>query len=115
MRRKRPLRRRPQPVPTVRPEPAHGLASYANQFEVGYNAFEFLFDFGQDYAEGEHRGTAHARIVTVPAYAKVFLGVLDRSIGEYEALYGVIALPPQSPGVEPPAEGGSPWLEPEVR
>lgn len=105
MRRQRPQRRRPSTGPAVRPEPACGLASYVNQFEVGYNAFEFLFRFGQDYADRAPGGTAHARIVTVPAYAKVFLGVLDRSVGEYEAQYGEIALPPQAPGFEPPTEG----------
>ena len=42
---------------------------YANYFKVGYNAFEFLFDFGQQYSETEE-GKLYTRIVTSPCYAK---------------------------------------------
>ena len=45
------------------------VAVYANQFEIGFNAFEFLFDFGQVYDEDATE--AHWRVVTAPAYAKV--------------------------------------------
>jgi Protein of unknown function (DUF3467) len=91
MHRQRHSRRQTRPVPGQAPE----LAAYANQFEVGYNAFEFLFDFSQDYADGAGDGaaSAHTRIVTAPAYAKVFLDLLDRSIVDYEAQFGAIALP----------------------
>lgn len=66
-------------------------AMYANQFEIGYNAFEFLLDFGQDFeAVGETR-VFHTRIATTPAYAKAFRALLDRSIDQYEALFGPIA------------------------
>ena len=82
------------------PEHAGELARYANQFEVGYNAFEFLFDFSQNYANGDLDKTAHARIVTVPAYAKVFLAVLSRTISEYEAQFGKISLPAEALGAE---------------
>lgn len=78
----------PDPDEPERPQPA----VYANHFEVGFNAFEFLFDFGQDY-EGLG-AVAHSIIVTAPAYAKVFRGLLDRSIGDYEAAFGPIASPP---------------------
>ena len=41
---------------------------------------------------------AHTRIVTAPAYAKVFRGLLDRSILEYEAAFGPIGpLPSEDP------------------
>jgi hypothetical protein len=82
-------------------EPGPGGAGYANQFEVGYNAFEFRFDFSQHGGgDNAHSGAVHARVVTVPAYAKVFLGLLDRSIGEYEAQYGVISLSSPASGLE---------------
>ena len=82
------------PAPKAAPE----LAVYANHFEVGYNAFEFLLDFAQDYYGPEGMVAAHTRIVTAPAYAKVFRGLLDRSIVEYEAAFGPIGpLPPEEP------------------
>jgi hypothetical protein len=95
------MRRRTRPARSVKPPsdagPAAGLAAYANQFEVGYNAFEFLLDFSQDYADPGGDGVAatpahaHTRIVTAPAYAKAFLDLLDRSIVDYEAQFGAIA------------------------
>jgi hypothetical protein len=74
------------------PEPA----AYANHFEVGFNAFEFLLDFAQDYDDGDSMTVAHTRIVTAPAYAKVFRELLDRTIAQYEAAFGPIGpLPPE--------------------
>jgi hypothetical protein len=62
---------------------------YANYFKVGHNAFEFLFDFGQNYAEA---GPAllHTRIITTPVYAKSLLALLQESIDQYEQLFGTI-------------------------
>lgn len=101
MRRQRHPRRQTRPPPGLTPELAAELATYANQFEVGYNAFEFLFDFAQDYADGsgDAAASAHTRIVTAPAYAKVFLDLLDRSIVDYEAQFGAIAVPAAVPVV----------------
>jgi len=77
----------PPSVPKAAPE----LAVYANQFEVGFNAFEFLLDFAQEYQSAEGMTVVHTRIVTTPTYAKVLRGLLDRSILEYEAAFGTIA------------------------
>jgi hypothetical protein len=67
---------------------------YANYFEVGHNAFEFLLDFGQHYPEDAtgSRGAArlHTRIVTGPVYAKALLELLRDSIGQYERTFGPI-------------------------
>lgn len=62
---------------------------YANYFKVGHNAFEFLIDFGQLYSQS---GPApfHTRIVTTPVYAKTLLGILQKSIEQYEQLFGTI-------------------------
>lgn len=62
---------------------------YANYFKVGYNAVEFLFDFGQQYAETEE-GDLYTRIVTSPCYAKSLLKVLQESIAQYEKEFGAI-------------------------
>lgn len=71
------------------------VAVYANQFEIGFNAFEFLFDFGQVYDEDATE--AHWRVVTAPAYAKVFRALLDKSISEYEEAFGIIPDPQELP------------------
>jgi hypothetical protein len=60
---------------------------YANYFEIGYNAREFLLDFGQKYAGGDE-GRMHARIITGPMYAKELLRVLAKSIADYERAFG---------------------------
>ena len=48
---------------------------YANHLKVGYNAFEFVLDFGQlDYKNGEAK--LHTRAITSPIYAKALLETL---------------------------------------
>ena len=67
--------------------PAEGR--YANYFRVGHNAFEFLLDFSQFYADStEARG--HTRIITSPAYAKALSEMLRESIRRYEEAFGPI-------------------------
>jgi hypothetical protein len=56
---------------------------YANYFEVGRNAFEFILDFGQFYSE-DQEANLHTRIVTSPAYAKALLDILRESLGEHD-------------------------------
>lgn len=63
---------------------------YANYFKVGYNAFEFLIDFGQYYTEDEGL-QLHTRIVTGPSYAKTLLEILKDSVSQYEVDFGAIA------------------------
>ena len=65
---------------------------YANYFKVGHNAFEFLFDFGQIYAQGRP-APLHTRIITTPVYAKSLLGLLQESVDQYEQLFGAIPDP----------------------
>lgn len=62
---------------------------YANYFKVGYNALEFLIDFGQFYS-GTRTPTLHTRVMTNPSYAKLLLETLQKSIAEYEARFGQI-------------------------
>lgn len=62
---------------------------YANYFEIGHNAFEFLLDFGQEYSNG-FQGRIHTRIVTGPSFAKELLKVLEKSIEQYEQTFGTI-------------------------
>lgn len=61
---------------------------YANTFEIGYNAVEFLIDFGQYHPENGER--FFIRVITCPKYAKELLKVLQCAIDAYENKYGVI-------------------------
>lgn len=56
---------------------------YANYFEIGHNAFEFVLDLGQAYEQGE-RASIHTRIITGPKYAKALCDLLSESIDRYE-------------------------------
>jgi len=60
---------------------------YANHFAVGYNAYEFIFDFGQSFSENEEAELT-VRVVTSPFYAKEFLKTLQKSIEQYEKTFG---------------------------
>jgi uncharacterized protein DUF3467 len=80
-----------QPTHPVQPEhvPAP-LAVYANYYEVGHNAFEFLIDFGQFQPEF---GTVrmHSRMVMGPVHAKLLARLLGEAIARFEAEHGEIA------------------------
>jgi hypothetical protein len=69
------------------PGPREGR--YANYFEVGHNAFEFVVDFAQLYMDGE-KPRFHTRIITGPAYAKSMLEMLHQAIAQYEKSFGAI-------------------------
>ena len=62
---------------------------YSNYVEVGFNAFEFLFAFGQAYSESELAKT-HTKIVMSPHYARNLLETLQTSLSQYEKNYGVV-------------------------
>lgn len=64
-------------------------ARYANVFQVGFNALEFVIDAGQRYGEGPEFAP-NSRIVTGPWYAAQLLRVLQESIREYESQFGAI-------------------------
>jgi hypothetical protein len=62
---------------------------YANYFEIGHNAFEFLMDFGQLYLE-DPEGRMHTRIVTSPMSARRLAEVLNRALRQHEQRHGRI-------------------------
>jgi len=66
----------------------HGLVkgAYANYFEVGHTAFEFVIDFGQAYAN--KTASCHTRIVTSPMYARALLQTLSEALDEYQRRFG---------------------------
>ena len=76
---------------------------YANYFQIGHNAFEFVVDFGQLYSDGQQE-QIHTRIVTGPSYAKEFLVLLEQSVEQYEEHFGVITPERQANGGERKSE-----------
>jgi uncharacterized protein DUF3467 len=62
---------------------------YANYYKVGHNVFEFVLDFGQYYPEnGEAQ--FHTRIISNPVYTKALVQLLEKSIEQYEQMFGGI-------------------------
>lgn len=55
---------------------------YINYFEVGHNAFEFVFDFSLFYPESK-KTELYARIITSPECAKELFIILGESIEQY--------------------------------
>lgn len=59
---------------------------YANYFEIGHTAFEFVIDFGQRY--GSLSTPCHTRIVTSPVYAQALLETLRDALEQYASAFG---------------------------
>ena len=59
---------------------------YANVFRIGFNAYEFVLDFGQCYVEQE-KEQMHTRIVTSPSSARDLSDLLKDSLCEHEEKY----------------------------
>jgi Protein of unknown function (DUF3467) len=70
------------PLPPKDEEPE---ARYGNIFRIGYNAYEFVLDFGQCHPPGKEH--MHTRIVTSPASAKDLSELLQDSLGKHEQKY----------------------------
>ena len=79
----------PRP-PSTSPTPTGAKGAYANYFEVGHTAFEFVLDFGEAYATTDP-GPCHTRIVTSPVYMLALLDVLQKSVAAYQQQFGPIA------------------------
>jgi hypothetical protein len=64
-------------------------ARYVNYFEVGHNACEFIFDFGQYHPE-TRRAHINSRMVTGPVCAKLLADLLRSALQRFEEEHGVI-------------------------
>ena len=62
---------------------------YANFYEIGFNAFEFVFDFGQTFSENEEAELS-TRIILPPILAKSLFDILQESIDSYDVKFGHI-------------------------
>jgi len=64
-------------------------AEYANYFEVGHNAFEFLIDFGQiDPKSGDIN--INSRLAVGPTHAKLFSRLMEGAVAQFEEQFGEI-------------------------
>jgi hypothetical protein len=61
---------------------------YANYFKVGFNAYEFVIDFGQEYPPDAAR--THTRIVTSVPLARNLSENIERSLRDYERKFGPV-------------------------
>jgi hypothetical protein len=77
------------PQQPLRTRSAH-VAVYANYFEVGHNAFEFLIDFGQ-FQPDSGAVSKLSRVVCGPVHAKLLAKLLWDAVLRFEAEHGVIA------------------------
>lgn len=68
---------------------------YANVFRIGFNAQEFLLDFGQlgQGAEEDEDERYHTRIIVVPVNSRRFLALLRESLESYEDTFAAIPEP----------------------
>ena len=71
-------------LPAGQPRPL--LASYANYFEVGHNAFEFLIDAGQVEPQSGNVQLM-SRVAISPVHAKLLAQLLTRAIAQFEATH----------------------------
>ena len=66
-----------------------GEGRYVNYFEIGHNAFEFLFDLGQLGPEQEN-ARIYMRVITSPSGAIALQELLNKALAEYKKFYGPI-------------------------
>lgn len=82
--------RKPGHVPVKAQEASTDASRYANVFNIGHNAFEFVLEFGQQLSESD-RVAVHTSIVTLPVYAQALSRALGDSLERYEAQFGPIS------------------------
>jgi len=69
-------------------------ASYANTALISHSAYEFIMDFIQ-MMPPDGRARVQQRLIMTPTHAKLFLMALQENIERYEAVNGVITVPPR--------------------
>ena len=72
---------------SVQPEDSDPEARYSNLFRIGYNAYDFILDFGQCHPPGKEH--MHTRIVISPATARNLSDLLQESLDEREQKFGL--------------------------
>lgn len=68
----------------VRQSPEAGR--YANLFRIGFNAFEMVIEFGEQFSEGD-AARMHTRVVTNPVFARGLVDALNEALSNYASAY----------------------------
>jgi len=66
-----------------------GEARYSNYAQVGHNASEFIFDFGQGWVD-EKPIRVYVRVVTTPDMAYEIYEQLYKALNQYRVAFGEI-------------------------
>ena len=68
---------------------AIGEARYSNYAQIGHNASEFIFDFGQGWVD-EKPIRVYVRVVTTPDMAEEIYDQLCKALSQYRVAFGEI-------------------------
>ena len=66
-----------------------GEGRYANYAEIGHNASEFVFDFGQLWLNGDP-AHVYLRVITSPDTAQCLFDALDEALEQYRSKFGPV-------------------------
>lgn len=66
-------------------KPSGKIGRYANVFHVGFNAFEFVIEFGEQFSGEDAR--LHTRVVTNPVFARDLVDSLNEALADYATRY----------------------------
>jgi Protein of unknown function (DUF3467) len=62
------------------------IGRYANVFRVGFNAFEVVIEFGEQFSDAENV-RMHTRVVTNPVFARGLINSLNDALTNYANEY----------------------------
>jgi len=85
----------PPPIPNME-MPAHMEAVYSNLARISHSPAELVFDFAR-LLPGQKVAHVVARLLMSPVGAKLFYRALAENLARYEAAFGEIPLPGDSP------------------
>jgi len=66
-----------------------GEGRYANYAEIGHNASEFVFDFGQLWLNGDP-ARVYLRVITSPDTAQSLFDALNEALEQYRRKFGPV-------------------------
>jgi uncharacterized protein DUF3467 len=68
------------------PRQSRNVGRYANVFRVGFNAFEMVIEFGEQFSDLEGP-RLHTRVVTNPVFARGLVDSLNEALANYASTY----------------------------
>ena len=64
---------------SVRVPPSPVVGRYANVFRVGFNAFEMVVEFGEQFSDAD-QALMHTRVITNPVFARGLVDALNAAL-----------------------------------